>query len=430
VRRYELNDKSASKGEQQEKLNEMLADMREGTIKVLVCWRSNRLERRGVEALFKLLSDVKKANGRVESTTEPLLGTADISGEATTALGAIIDHQFSVKLSEDTARAITQIKASGHVYNGNVGWGFDIVGPKYGRTIVPTDECREYAPEIFRRCIKGESLRQIAAWLDSEGVQTARGGRWNEGSVRWIIRNRVYAGRLLDGSGQTILECEAVVDQSIWDRANTALRNHPKRGPIAKTNRPLLANLKCARCEDSPMYRIFASRGHSKRYFYRCTGRGPQRKGCGNMVPLDWTDDIVFSRIFIHSYKPHQDKQWVDGKNWDDQISNVKQDIREATEAERFTDVAELAAKLADLRHKNETDSTTGHYEYTDVLKGDGTVMTEGEYYQSLDLDGKREYLKTRDIRVEKAPALDDGTPGIHLVIDGVDAGVYYYGEV
>src|SRR5690348_11031379 len=61
VRRYELNDKSASKGEQQEKLDEMLADMRDGTIKVLVGWRSNRLERRGPEAVFRLKRQVTDA---------------------------------------------------------------------------------------------------------------------------------------------------------------------------------------------------------------------------------------------------------------------------------------------------------------------------------------------------------------------------------
>ena len=63
ARRYELNDKSASKGEQQAKLDEMLADMRDGIISVCVVWRSNRLERRGPEALFKLLRQVKDAGG-------------------------------------------------------------------------------------------------------------------------------------------------------------------------------------------------------------------------------------------------------------------------------------------------------------------------------------------------------------------------------
>jgi DNA invertase Pin-like site-specific DNA recombinase len=72
-RRYELNDKSASKGQQQETLDEMLTDMRNGTISVLVCWHSDRVERRGHEALFRLLRQIKDAGGRIESIKEPLL---------------------------------------------------------------------------------------------------------------------------------------------------------------------------------------------------------------------------------------------------------------------------------------------------------------------------------------------------------------------
>src|SRR6266487_5500347 len=82
TRRYELNDKSASKGEQQPTLDEMLEDMRNGTIKVLVCWRSNRLERRGPESVFRLKRLVKDAGGRIEVTQEPLFNTVDLSGEA------------------------------------------------------------------------------------------------------------------------------------------------------------------------------------------------------------------------------------------------------------------------------------------------------------------------------------------------------------
>lgn len=411
AKRYELNDKSASKGEQQAKLDEMLEDMRDGTIKVLVVWRSNRLERRGVVAVYKLLSDVKDAGGRIESTTEPLFGIGDMSSEMITTFGAIADEQFSIKLSEDTNRAISSIKASGFVYNGNAPWGFDIVGPKYGKTIVPTDVCRKYAPKIFQLCINGWSLRKMAAWLDSEGVPTVRGGKWNEGTVRWIIRQRAYAGRWVV-NGKTICTCEAVVAPTIFDNANAALKAHGKRGPITG-NRPMLVRLRCARCDDSPMYPI------KHKTFYRCTGRGAQRKGCGNMVSLAATDVIVATRIFMTSTDPYETREWVDGSNWDDEISNIKQDLREAVDAERFGDIPQLQAQLEDLRGR---ETVPGHYEYTD------TGMTIGDYFDSLDFDGKREYLETRDIRVEKVLNPEPGASvGLHVVIDGIDHGVFAY---
>jgi DNA invertase Pin-like site-specific DNA recombinase len=408
-RRYELNDRSASKGEQQAKLDEMLEDMREGHIKVLVCWHSDRLERRGPEALFKLLRQIKDAHGRIESTKEPLLGTEDLSGEAMTAINAVIAHQESVQKSERQRISVAALKASGSVYN-NVPWGFTVEGPKYGKRIVPTELSRRIIPQIFDRCIAGDSLRSIAAWLDSEGIPTPRGrASWNESTVRWTIKQRAYAGRLQNRQGQTLARCEAVISPTTFDRANAALKTRPHRGQ-ATQEPPLLGMLRCARCEDSPMYRICAGNPGRKRYYYRCAGRGAQRKGCGNMIPLDLLDQIVHVWITLMTDEPHITREWVEGDSPDDEISEVKQDIREAAEAERFEELPELQARLAELRSR---ETVPGHYEKHD------TGLTVGAYFHSLDYDGQREYLKTRDIRAEKVDK-----QAVRLVIDGQDYGV------
>ena len=62
---------------------------------------------------------------------------------------------------------------------GNAPWGYEIAGEKYDKTIVPTDLGRKVIPEIFSRCINGQSLADIAEWLDSEGIPTAKGGSWH-----------------------------------------------------------------------------------------------------------------------------------------------------------------------------------------------------------------------------------------------------------
>lgn len=423
---YELNEKSASKGEQQAKLDEMLADMRDGTIKVLVCWHSDRLERRGPEYVFRLLAHVRDAGGRIESTKEPLFGSTDMSGDAMTALGSVIAHQYSVHLAEQVKVSHDRIRANGAVGPGGTPWGIAIVGQKYEKEYVPTDLCRRYVPDIFERCIAGESCRAIAEWLDSEGVPPKRGTKWHEGSVRKILHNRVYAGRRLNLDGQTIHRCEAVVSADVFDRANQVLKTRPKRGPVKKDNRPMLAHLKCARCADSPMFRIrLRSRNGRYYWYYRCTGRGPQRKGCGNMVAFEQTETIIAARVFLTSTEPYRTRAWVAGSNWDVEISDVMQDIRELSQtadplSEEFdTRMTELKATLADYR-KRET--VPGHWVYTDI------GMTVGEHFYGLDAAGKREYLKTRDIRVEKAtPAEPGATHGVRVVIDGEEHGVFPY---
>jgi hypothetical protein len=139
------------------------------------------------------------------------------------------------------------------------------------------------------------------------------------------------------------------------------------------------------------------------------------------MVPVDQTDTIIVTRVFLTSEEPYRTRQWVEGTNWDAQIAEVKQDIRDAVEAERFEDLPPLQSKLADYRGR---ETTPGHWEFQD------TDMTEGEHFNSLDATGQREYLKTRDIRVERVdnPPLEPGaTRGLRVVIDGVDHGVFPY---
>lgn len=430
VKWYELNDRSASKGQQQSKLDEAVEDMREGTIQTIVCWHSDRLERRGPEALFKLIRQTKDAGGRIESVQEPLLGTEDISGEAATALSAVISHQESVKRAERQRISIAAAKSRGALYS-TIPWGMEAVGEKGHKQIVPTDLCREVVPEIFTRCIDGHSLTQIAAWLDSEGISTRQNrDHWSESTVRWIICQRAYAGRWVARHGEIIQTCEAVVNPSTFDRAQQALKHRGKRGPASKAP-AMLGKLKCATC-GSPMYRSKSGNPGQKRLYYRCYGFMPQRRGCGNMVPLPETDALIrLWIIFTQVNEPYRTRQWVDGTNYDDEISEVKELLREAVDAERFDELPALQAKLAELRN---LPTVPGHYEYCD------TGISRAEHFTELDETGKREYLASLDIRVERGitSAIDTGRrggpmkseggkPGIHLVIDGQDYGVWPY---
>jgi hypothetical protein len=47
---------------------------------------------------------------------------------------------------------------------------FRTEGPKYARRLIPTDEAREYVPQIYAQVIAGRSLAQVCRYLESEGV--------------------------------------------------------------------------------------------------------------------------------------------------------------------------------------------------------------------------------------------------------------------
>ena len=448
VRWYVVHAKSASKGEQQKDLDSAIEDTREQRIHVLVISDSSRIERRegkiGTE-LLNALAEFTDAGGRVESVAEPTLGQVDIGSRALTYVTGLMNTEKSKTIKRETKRAYDRIDANHGVRN-RVPWGYTIDGPEYARHPVPTDLSREYWPQVLQRCIAGESCYTIAKWLDSQSVPTEKGGRWNQGTILHLIHNPTYCGRRLGwGKDAPMLKDEQVVPVDMWVAANDAIENRPKRGPIAKTNRPMLAKLRCLRC-GAPMYRKMIGGRLSRRYAYRCEGQGPQRKGCGNLVPYEQTEQIIVDRIFMTSTDPYEDRQWVDGWNYDAEIADLLKQLTtlyplaEDDETRRPA----LIAQLRDYQRKNEEEAITGGYERTWYLRENGRkgmqvheyarsqhhddeLWTMGEEFDTLDRDQQRDYLsKHHDIRVDKAVHYDAAN-SIRVVIDGVDHGVFPY---
>jgi DNA invertase Pin-like site-specific DNA recombinase len=425
VRWYIVHAKSAFKGEHQKDLDKAVGDMREGRTEVLVIAHSNRLERRenregkpdiGTE-LLATLAEFVDAGGKVESVEEPTLGQVDIGSRALTYMTGLMNTEKSKTIRRETKRAYDEIDANHGVRNRVPGVWYTIEGDEKDKHPVPTDLCREYWPQVLKRCIAGDSAYTIAAWLDSEGVRTQRGGKWNQGTILHLIHNPIFCGRRLGWEdGAPLLKDEAVVPVDIWTLANEALANRPKRGPIAKTDKPMLAKLKCLRC-GAPMYRKKIGGSISRRYAYRCEGQGPQRKGCGNLVSYGQLEATVAILMLAWNDEPHQIKTWVEGTNWDADIADALQSIRALNPVELGIDEynrrhAELMTRLVDYQWKNEHEATSGGWNTVDVLNDDGSVRTKGQHFYSLDAEGRREYLKEFDIRAEKT------TTGLRIKLD------------
>jgi DNA invertase Pin-like site-specific DNA recombinase len=420
-RRYELHDRSASKGEQQAKLDAMISDMREGAIRVLVCWHDDRLERRGGMDLLKILADVKDAGGRVESTQQGRLGLETLDDRISSFVSGEIANQKSVHLAEQVKIGLAATRRNMGVYT-SLPWGYEAAtGARRNKTASPIDECLEYWPQVLQRCIDGDSCRTIARWLDSKGVKPTNGGNWNEDVIGRLIRNPVYCGHRLGWDNAPLLKNEAVVSVDLWKRANEALTNRPKRGPQAPAKnlvKPMLAKLKCARC-GSPMYRIHAGSRDRDNFYYRCAGSGPQRKGCGNMVPLGRLERMVAVRFLAWNDKPYQIREWVEGRNWDADIADLSIAISELAKnptADRWLErMGEMQTQLIEYERKNREEREGGDWDYTDAHNADGSILTIGQHFFDLDSDGRREYLTTHDIRAERTTCCG----GIRVVIDG-----------
>ncbi|MES2156137.1 MAG: recombinase family protein, partial [bacterium] len=102
VKRYELNDVSAYKGEQSAKLAEAIADAWAGHFEVLIVWHSDRIERRGIERLLRLMRKLRDAGAPLMSVKEPWIDGSDDGpmSEMMTAMAATQARQESAHKSE------------------------------------------------------------------------------------------------------------------------------------------------------------------------------------------------------------------------------------------------------------------------------------------------------------------------------------------
>ena len=111
-----------------------------------------------------------------------------MAGRISLAVMAEVAHAETTTKKERVRMGRDRIKAEGG-FTGRAPWGYEITGPKYAKTIVPTEEGRRLIPEIYARVIKGESLATIG-----RGWRPRPAGQWWPRTIGTMIRNPVYRG--------------------------------------------------------------------------------------------------------------------------------------------------------------------------------------------------------------------------------------------
>jgi hypothetical protein len=205
-----------------------------------------------------------------------------------------------------------------------------------------------------------------------------------------LIKNPTYHGQRPNSGA---LATEALVSVTTWQQAQASLatRARPGRGPDsdpAKAHpKALLAPLCGADGCDasgehpSPMYRVTVGAKADRRFYYRCSGRGPQRKGCGApMVPCDDLDAMV-TEAMMEDHQWHLVRTFVAGDDRSDDIARLDES---GADAMRRGDYDTAMAKMAEAKQLRELPAVAAHWE----TRHNG--QTVAEHFASLDAAGRR----------------------------------------
>jgi DNA invertase Pin-like site-specific DNA recombinase len=399
---YTIHGASAFKGNKRfdQTWAQVIKDIENGVFTVLVVWKTNRIDRK--LQTYEMIKEVVKAGGRIEFVVQPHLNDlSNMGGRVALNIESEVAYGESKEKSDTALRTLANHKTTGAI-SSRPPFGYAVEGPKHGKYFVVVESLTTTVKTIFAKSIAGDSLVTIAKWLDAEGIPTARGGKWSNTALKNIINNPAYMGYITDDNGKVIGKCPAIIDADIHKAANNALSRRPKRGPILAENRALCSGvLVCPKCEgNSPMNRILCKDGpvradgtRAKVYYYRCVGRGAQRKGCGNMVKLDEVDAIIHEAM-SEDDRPIMERIYIPGHNHDAEIADVDYRITQLS-PEGITR-AEYMEKLQVLWDEKET------YEKMPFVPDSWDLVDTGETYASKwaasDDNGKREMLKEMHI--------------------------------
>ncbi|MFF7143607.1 recombinase family protein [Streptomyces nodosus] len=168
-----------------------LAAVTAGVVGTLIVWQLDRLSRKGIGQVGRVLDDIEKAGGRLVSVVDGL-DTSNDSARMVVAMLAELARSESKNLGTRVGHAKRYLRSKGQWTGGKPPYGL-LIDPKT-KNLVHDPEYAVYARLIADEALAGTSLVKIARLLNEYGILSPRGGQWNAASIMQLLRSPAFAG--------------------------------------------------------------------------------------------------------------------------------------------------------------------------------------------------------------------------------------------
>lgn len=303
VRLYADEGISGTKVKNRTEFLRMMADAELGQFEMLVVKDISRFARNTVD----LLQSVRRLK---ELGIETLFLTGNMTSLGNSELVLTI---FGALAQEESANLSKRVKfgkqlnaKSGRVPN--IVYGYDKTSGDYFNLTINEQEAA-VVRKIFEWYTQdGLGMASIAKKLNAEGVLTKRGCQWTETTIRRILKNELYIGKIINGKSEvadfltgqrtakarsewitTIRPDLQIVDPSSYDAAQRIRQAQGaayQTGATRHQNKYLFSTLiKCKECGWS--FRRIRGKGEARRAWWACSRHNQSGDDCSNAVFLD-----------------------------------------------------------------------------------------------------------------------------------------------
>ena len=261
---------------------QMVKESEKGLFDVIIVWKLDRFSRnRRDSVVYKAL--LEERGVQVLSATESLSKGKDrILTEA--ILEAMAEFN-NIDPGEKVSRGMTENALKCKFNGGNIPYGFHIDEQKHFQ-IDPIQA--PIVPKMFRRYAGGESMTDIIEDLNTRGLRTSRGNRFNKCSLTRIFNNRNYIGEYH--------HMVIIVPEELFERvaARLAQNKHAPSKAKAADRYLLTTRLFCGKCKPM-MVGESANKPNGVIYrYYKCAAA--KRHECDKKaVRKDWIEEKVLA---------------------------------------------------------------------------------------------------------------------------------------
>jgi site-specific DNA recombinase len=302
---YNDNNLSSSEYRQKERKDwpRMLSDIAAGKLQVIIMWDTSRGSR-DLEDWVKFLKLIAKHEVLIHAVSHDRTYNPNNHRDwETLASDGVKNAAFSKQLSANVKRGFKKSARLGRP-RGTAAFGWKrVYDPDSGKMMTqePVEELRKYVVEVFDRFVTGTPCKALAIewnWRNRapkdhpNWVPLSRDGKpWRHDSIRNLLRNPVYIGKLRDRTTGELLEgnWEGFIDEGTWWTAQRLMEPHKgNKDPRAKYLLTMIA--RCGYCGS----RV----GPQRQTYYSCVGKeddgAPKATGAGcTGMKIDWVDEIV-----------------------------------------------------------------------------------------------------------------------------------------
>ncbi len=305
-------------------LKALLKDVECKKVDMVLVWKLNRISRK-LEDVLTIMNALEKNNVTFKSYSEPF--------ETTTHVGRMQMHMMAL-IGEFERGTISQnvkvsmcAKARAGEWCGNRVLGYDLVpmeGTENNKRRKSRLEINQEEAEIirliFNEYASGKGYKAITNKLNKLGCKTKKGNNFSVASIKDILMNPVYIGKVRYNVRQGWSEKhrrninpepiisdgihKAIIDKDTWDKVQVMLQSKAgKPSRIYDGFYPLTGILRCPKCGAGMVISRTTNTladGTKKRIVYYCCGAW-KNKGTSvcnsNTIRVEKANEYVFNKL-------------------------------------------------------------------------------------------------------------------------------------